>query len=58
MSERQKEIYNTKQDQLLRMTPAEVEAWIEDNVDDLASAKEVLIKLAKFLAVLSKRESK
>lgn len=39
---------------LMRMTPAEAEAYIEANVTNLATAKAVLKILAKAIVVLAK----
>lgn len=49
-----------KQDAMLQglvtMTPAEVFTWIQNNVNDLATAKEVLKRLAAIVAYLVKDE--
>lgn len=41
---------------LVTKTPAEVYVWIENNVTDLATAKEVLKRLAAVIAYLVKDE--
>ena len=38
----------------LAMTPAEVGTWVDGQVTDLASAKEVLIDLAKLVSVAAR----
>lgn len=40
---------------LAAKSPAEVAAWIDANVTDLASAKQVLRALAKVVALLARR---
>lgn len=42
-------------DQLLKATPTQIENYIENNVTDLASAKEVMKKMAVVLALLARR---
>jgi len=39
---------------LLTKTPAEIDAWIDSNVTDLSSAKDVLIKLTQIVSILTK----
>lgn len=41
---------------LLKARPVQIENWIMNNVTDLASARQVLIRLAKFLSLHAKRE--
>jgi len=41
---------------MLKSTPAEIETYIDTNVTDMASAKEVMKVLAKALSALAKRE--
>ena len=43
---------------IVNSTPAQIETYIENNVTDLDSAKEVLTKLAKVVAILARREFK
>lgn len=40
----------------LNKTPQQVENWIDMNVVDLNSAKDVLKKLARVIVILAKRE--
>lgn len=42
--------------QLRTMTPADVDAYIQNNVTDLASAKVVLRKLAYVIAILAREQ--
>lgn len=42
-------------DQLLKATPTQIENYIENNITDLASAKEVMKKMAVVLALLARR---
>lgn len=42
-------------DQLLTATPTQIENYIDNNVNDLASAKEVLKKMAIIIALLARR---
>lgn len=41
---------------LLTMRPAEIESWVQDNVNDLKMAKNVLATLCKAVAILAQRE--
>ena len=43
-------------DPLLRMTPNQAAQWIEANVNNLATAKDVLKRLAKVCIILARRE--
>ena len=42
--------------QLVKASPEGIENYINQNVTDLASAKSVLVKLAKAVSVLAQRE--
>jgi len=48
---------DTWADTFLSKTPQEVDDWIATNVNDLASAKNVLRKLARVVVILAKREA-
>lgn len=41
---------------LMRMTPQQIDAYIDANVTDLASAKEVMSRLAQVISILARRE--
>ena len=40
-------------DQFLSLSPSEAEQWIQDNVNDLATAKVVLGRMAKILNAIA-----
>ena len=44
----------TLKDTLLSKTPNQAEQWVENNVNDFASAKTLLKKMAKIIVVLAK----
>lgn len=46
------EIREQKRNRLKRFSPDEAEQWVEDNVNDLPSAKRVIKKLARAIAAL------
>ena len=41
---------------LLDTTPAEAEAWVENNVNSMADAKNLMKKMVKVLVYLTKKE--
>lgn len=41
---------------LMAMTPAQIDAWMQTNVTNLAQARTVLTRLAQIVAVLLRRE--
>lgn len=54
-STEEKERRNVLADTILNMTPNEAAQWVEDNVDDLPSAKDLLKRMAKVIVFLAKR---